>query len=185
MICSLILKTSDRTAFAELLGYFNKILSITQQSDSLKIVKPDMFKTLGRGVMAHYKQSFLSAMISPCIHEMCPFMGIVRDNKWETNRYAEQSDEAWNKHIRTYKSRPASRARQCSIRLITLDIFTRMLVQTHPIIASKKRIKQCKTCEKYGHTVRSCPLNYQVLSSHVISRFSLLSTSVISFLVHF
>ena len=73
--------------------------------------------------------------------------------------YAEQSGEAWNKHIRAYKSGLASRARQCSIRLNTLDIFTRMLVQSHPITASKRKVLQSKRCAKHGHTVRSCPMN--------------------------
>ena len=73
--------------------------------------------------------------------------------------YAEQSGEAWNKHIRAYKSGPAARARQCSIRFNTKDIYTRMLVKTHPITASKRILLSCNRCNKYGHTVRSCPMN--------------------------
>ena len=74
--------------------------------------------------------------------------------------YAEQLGEAWNKHIRAYKSGHGSRACQCSICLNTLDIFTRMLEQSHPVIASKKKILECFGCSKYGHTVRSCTKSY-------------------------
>ena len=142
-------------------SYFNKILSITQQSDASKIVKVDMVKQLGQDLMVHYKQHFPFAMISPSVHQMCA-------HSWELFSltegrpiaiYAEQSGEAWNKHIRAYKSGPSARARQCSIKLNTQDIFTRMLIQSHPIVASKRKLLKCKRCEKYGHTIRSCPLN--------------------------
>ena len=163
-ICSIILKSSDREAFAELLSYFNKMLSITQQCDSSKIVKPDMVKDLGRDLMIYYKQSYPFAMISPSVHQMSSHSWelFIVINGLPIATYAEQSGEAWNKHIRSYKSGPAARARQCSIRLNTLDIFTRMLVQSHPIIASRKKVLLCNRCNKYGHTVRSCPQNYHM-----------------------
>ena len=137
------------------------MLAITQQTDMAKIVIIDRVKSLGTDLMVHYKQSFPWAMISPSIHQMC-------GHSWELfmmtegkpiAMYAEQSGEAWNKHIRAYKSGPAARARQCLIRLNTKDIFTRMLVQSHPRIALRKKILQCKGCNKYGHTIRSCPSN--------------------------
>lgn len=163
-ICSVISCSSDRLAFSELLGYFNKMLTITQQSDSSKVVIPGMVQKLGQDLMVHYKTHFPFAMLTPSIHQMCA-------HSWELFTmaggapiavYAEQSGEAWNKHIRSFKSGPAARARQCSIRKNTQDIFTRMLVQTHPIIAAKRKLNQCKRCEKYGHTVRSCPLKKQM-----------------------
>lgn len=118
-------------------------------------------KQLGYDLMVHYKQNFSFAMISPSVHQMCA-------HSWELFSltegkpialYAEQSGEAWNKHIQAYKSGPAARARQCSIKVNTQDIFTRMLVQSHPIIASKRKVLKCNRCDKYGHTVRSCPMN--------------------------
>ena len=118
-------------------------------------------KELGNNLMVFFKQKFPFAMISPSVHQMSA-------HSWElfllTNGgpiaiYAEQSGEAWNKHIRAYKSGPAAKARQCSIKLNTQDISTRMLIQSHPYIASKKRVLQCKRCEKYGHTSRSCLMN--------------------------
>ena len=160
-ICNVIRKSSDRVAFAELLSYFNKMLSITQQCDITRIVKIDMVKQLGQQLMVFYKQNFPFAMISPSVHQMCAHsweLFSMTDGK-PIAVYAEQSVEAWNKHIRAFKSGPSSRARQCSIKLNTRDIFTRMLVQSHPIIASKRRVLKCKRCEKHGHTIRSCPMN--------------------------
>lgn len=160
-ICKKILNTSHRSFFSELLSFFNKILTITQQCDPTKIVSVEMVKQLGQDLMVHYKRSFPFAMISPSVHMMAA-------HSWQLFQmtegkpiavYAEQSGEAWNKHIRAYKSGPAARARQCSIRLNTADIFTRMLVQSHPRMAAKRTIHQCKECKKYGHTIRSCPEN--------------------------
>ena len=160
-ICSVIRKTSDQSAYSELLSNFNKMLSLTQQSDVTKVVNVEMVRILGQNLMVHFKQSFPFAMISPSVHQMAA-------HSWELflmtegrpiATYAEQSGESWNKHIRAYKSGPASRARQCSIRLNTRDIFARMLVQSHPITASKRMVLLCKRCNKHGHTVRSCPMN--------------------------
>ena len=162
LICSVIRKSSDREGFVKLLSYFNMILSITQQSDASKIAKPESIKELGYALMIHMKKSFPFAMISPSVHQMCA-------HAWELFEithgkpialYAEQSGEAWNKHIRAYKSGADARARQCSIRLNTCDIFTRMLVQSHPLIASKKKLLKCSVCKKPGHTIRSCPTRY-------------------------
>ena len=72
---------------------------------------------------------------------------------------AEQSGEAWNKHIRAYKSGPGARTRQCSIKKNTQDIFTRMMIQSHPKIAAKRKVSHCSRCLKHGHTVCSCPRN--------------------------
>ena len=126
-----------------------------------KIAKVEMVKQVGQDLMVHYKTSFPWAMISPSVHQMCA-------HSWELFKltegkpiaiYAEQSGEAWNKHIRAYKSGPSARARQCSIKQNTQDIFTRMLVQSHPKIAAKRKVLCCSRCSKYGHTVRSCPMN--------------------------
>ena len=160
-VCGKINNSSDKSAYKELLSYFNRMLSITQSSDMSRVVDVEKVKALGRDLMIHYKRSFPWAMISPSVHQMAA-------HSWELFAmnggkpiavFAEQSGEAWNKYIRAYKSGPGSRARQCSIKLNTRDIFTRMLVQSHPLITSKRKITQCKRCEKYGHTIRSCPMN--------------------------
>ena len=158
-ICSVIRNSDHKEAFSKLLSFINMMLSVTQQSDSSKIANPDSVKKLGYSLMIHYKRSFPFATISPSVHQMCAHSWELFEltNGMPIALYAEQSGEAWNKYIRAYKSGPGSRARQCSIRLNTQDIFTRMLVQSHPLIASKKKILKCNECEKYGHTVRSCP----------------------------
>ena len=71
--------------------------------------------------------------------------------------YAEQSVESWNKYIRAYKSGPAAKARQISIKLNTKDIFVRMAAASHPTVAEKRRILSCTQCSRMEHTVKSCP----------------------------
>jgi hypothetical protein len=150
-------------AYLKLIGLINQMLSITQHTDSSKLVKPHMVKLLGYETMVHIKKCFPFAMISPSLHQMCA-------HSWELFEitegnpiaiYSEQPGEAWNKYIRSYKSGPASRARQSSIKANTQDIFTRMVMKSHPMIASKKKDVQCKVCGKVGHTVKSCPTNNQ------------------------
>ena len=68
--------------------------------------------------------------------------------------YAKQPGEAWNKHIRAFKSGPPSRTGQRFIKIkvikvITLDIFSQMLLQSHPVVISKKKLLQCKNCDRY------------------------------------
>ena len=38
-----------------------------------------------------------------------------------------------------------------------------MAIQTHPIIASQKRQLKCERYGKIGHTIKSCPLNYEIV----------------------
>lgn len=99
-------------------------------------------------------------MLSPSVHSMCAH----NPELFEITKggpiaiYSEQGSEAWNKYIRSFKSGPAARARQTSIQENILDIFNRMMVKTHPKIASRKRQVLCTFCNKVGHTIRSCPL---------------------------
>ena len=159
-ICSIIKKTSDREAFSTLLGYFNKVLSITQRVDpSFGRVNPEKFKKLSYALMIYHKQSFPWGMISPSVHQMCAHSWelFVLTDGTPIAIYSEQSGEAWNKYIRAYKSGSAARARQSSIKMNTRDIFTRMMIQSHPTIAAKKRQLLCSRCNRIGHTVRKCP----------------------------
>ena len=129
-ICSAILKQEDRENFAILLSYFNKIITVSQQCD--RMVIPERVKELGLALMLHHKQTFPFAVISPSVHQMCVYNWELFEiiNGSPIAMYAEQSREAWNKHIRSYKSGTGARARQCSIRINTRDIVTRMLL--HP-----------------------------------------------------
>ena len=109
-------------------------------------------------IYSHIKEAFQFAVISPSVHQMAAHSGQlfeITDGK-SIAIYAEQSGEAWNKYIRAFKSGPSSRARQLSIELNKRDIFTRMMLQTHPSIAMKKRQIQCISCGNVGHTMMSC-----------------------------
>ena len=160
-ICSIILKTTDREAFETLLCYFNKNLSITQNVCATKIAIPRKVRELGYNLMIHYKQNFPWAMISPSVHQMCAHSWelFVLTNGAPIAVYSEQAGESWNKHIRSFKSGSAARARQTSIMLNTQDIFQRMMIKSHPAVASKKRNVYCKRCNRIGHTVRSCMMD--------------------------
>ena len=75
---------------------------------------------------------------------MCSCMG---NNGYPIAKWSENPIESWNKHVCAYRSGPAIRARQCSNKSNISDIFRRMLIQSHPKIASKSG--------KNGHTPRS------------------------------
>ena len=105
--------------------------------------------------------------LSPSVHQMAAHSGQLfelTDGK-PIAIYAEQSGEAWNKYIRAFKSGPAARARQLSIELNTRDIFTRMMLQSHPSIAMKKRQIHCIACGNVGHTMMSCKTRMSIVHS--------------------
>ena len=112
--------------------------------------------------MTFEKVSFPWVYILQTVHSMC-------GHSWELFQlnggasiavYSEQSSEAWNKHIRAYKSGAAAKARQTSVQTNLLDIFNRIMLRMHPLIVSHKRQLVCSRCSKFGHTVRSCPLRF-------------------------
>ena len=163
-ICSIILNESDRSAFSKLLQLFNMVLSVCQHVDVNKIAIPEKVKELSLDLMIFHKNNFTWAMLPPTVHSMC-------GHNWEMSNitggapiavFSEQGSEAWNKHIRAFKSGPGARARQTSIKDNTLDIFHRMMSKTHPIIASQKRQLACIRCNKLGHTIRSCPTRFSI-----------------------
>ena len=158
-ICSIILKESDRVAFSKLLELYNTVLSVCQNTDASKKAIPQEVRGLCQELMLFEKTKFPWAMLSPSVHSMCghnPELFIITQGA-PIAIYSEQGSEAWNKHIRSYKSGPAARARQTSVQENILDIFNRMMVRTHPKIASRKRQLECTRCKKLGHTIRSCP----------------------------
>ena len=158
-ICVLILNKSDRDAYRKLLQLYNMVLSVSQTVDPSKRAIPTEVKALCQELMMFEKTSFPWSMLSPSIHSMC-------GHNWELFElnlgesiaiFSEQGSEAWNKHIRAYKSGPSARARQTSIKENINDIFNRMMIKTHPKIATQKRQVSCKRCKRIGHTIRSCP----------------------------
>ena len=81
-----------------------------------QVVNVEKIKLLGQDRMIHYKRLFPWAMISPSVHQMAAHsweLFAMNDGK-TIAVHAEQSGEAWNKHIRTYKSGPAFRANALS-----------------------------------------------------------------------
>ena len=88
-------------------------------------------------------------MLSPSVHQMCA-------HAWELfmiaggspiDKHSEQSSESWNKYIKAYKSGTSCKARQMSLQINTHDIYCRLMIRTHPIIASKKRLLQCENLD--------------------------------------
>ena len=158
-ICDIIQNETDRVAYSKLLELYNMVLSVCQNVDSSRIAIPGKVDTLCRELMIFEKTHFPFAMLSPSVHSMCghnPELFTITKGA-PIAIYSEQGSEAWNKHIRSYKSGPAARARQTSIQDNILDIYNRMMIQTHPQIASRKRQVECSRCKKLGHTIRSCP----------------------------
>lgn len=138
---------------------FNIVLSVSQHVDSSKITDPTKVMILTQDLMIFHKVSFPWAYISPTVHSMC-------GHNWQLFSimdgapiaiFSEQGSDAWNKYIRAFKTGPAARARQTSLKENILDVFQRMMIMTHPKIASLKRQLVCKRCNKLGHTLRSCP----------------------------
>ena len=152
--------------------------SITSISSSQSVVKqstvskqkPDIPKVnaLGIRLMQHIRTGF----VDHCGRSWVPVINSVHElvaHSWQVMQvlddqqsplllgdYTEQNQEAWNKYVNAFKSGPSSRARQTSIIDNTQDIFQRMLIMSHPEIASiKKRQKSCTKCGKLGHTARS------------------------------
>ena len=136
------------------------VISVCQNVIGSKIAIPDEVMSLCKELMIFEKTNFPWAMLSASVNSMCghnPELSEVNQVR-PIAIYAEQGSEAWNKYIRAYKSGPAARARQTSIQENILDIFNRMMIKSHPTIASRKRQLQCNRCERLGHTIRSCPL---------------------------
>ena len=157
-ICSVIQHEENRNNFSILLRFFNQMLKVAQRCDNNMIAIPEKVTQLGKALMVHIKETFPFAVISPSVHQMAAHSGQLFEltEGKPIAIYAEQSGDAWNKYIRAYKSGPTARARQLSIELNTRDIFTRMMLQSHPSIAMKKRQIQCHACGSIGHTLMSC-----------------------------
>ena len=52
--------------------------------------------------------------------------------------WSESSLEAWNKHIRNFRSGGGCRARQNSVKSNLEDIFVRMLITSSPTVAKSR-----------------------------------------------
>ena len=161
-ILELILNTEDRENFGELLSLFNIMLTVTQSVTDRK-VNVDNVRLLGIEIMTHIKSSFLDEYgnpwinIIPTVHTMCAHSWELF--KWNDGKsigaWSENPLECWNKHVRSFKSGCSARSRQKSIKENIHDIFKRMLIMSHPEIASKVPRPSCSICGDVGHTARS------------------------------
>ena len=70
-------------------------------------------------------------------------------------QYSEKSQEHWNKYITRFKGGSGACARQHGVSVNMVDISGRMLMMTHPSIASQKRQIICGKCQQAGHSPKS------------------------------
>ncbi|CAL4131834.1 unnamed protein product, partial [Meganyctiphanes norvegica] len=159
-ICSLIKNKENRENFDIFLRDLNIMLAVTQGTRN--DVNIDKLKQLGIDIMYHIRTKFLDhkgnawVPINPSLHSMCA-------HSWELfqicsgpiMQYSEQAQEHWNKFVSRYKSGPGARARQHGVRININDIFARMLIMTHPVVANKRRLITCSHCHQIGHSSRS------------------------------
>ena len=159
-IYSLINNTSDRENFEILLRDMNIMLTVTQ---SLREdVNTAKLRHLGIDIMLHIRSKFLNHKGEPWIN-INPSLHAICTHSWQLfdifnvpiSMYSEQAQEHWNKFVSKYKSGCATRARQHNVGLNISDIFSRMLIMTHPTIASKRRQITCFLCGNVGHSCKS------------------------------
>ena len=150
-ISELILNQEDRQNYKEFLSMTNVILTITQSVNPSKKVKIEDFKRLGIELMLHLRTNFLDekglpwVMIIPSFHQMVAHgWQLFQMNAGESiAKWSECPLESWNKHVRSFQSGAAARSRQHSIKDNIHDIFRRMLIMSHPMIASKRPCAFC------------------------------------------
>ena len=162
VISSLILNRADKTAYTQLLSYFNQMLSVTL-SVTDKIVNIKKVRQLGIDLMHHTKSAFLDnrsrpwIMITPSVHQLCAhaWQLFELNNGKSIAVWSENPLESWNEYVRSFKSGSAARARQCSVQTNIHDVLRRMLIKSHPDVAARRYIPRCSICNEMGHTARS------------------------------
>ena len=113
--------------------------------------------------MLRIKHSFLDengqpwVVITNSVHQLCAHSWELFElnNGSSISKWSESPLEAWNKHVRSFKSGTSSRSRQTSIRANLHDIFRRMLITSHPAISSKRYRPLCRICGRHGHSARN------------------------------
>ena len=154
----MISNPEDRKNYEVLLSKLGVLVQITQSVDDRKRVMISKVKQLGIDAMLHIKHSLLDengqpwVVITNSVHQLCA-------HSWELfelnsgssiSKWSEIALEAWNKHVRSFKSGTSSRSRQTYIRANLHDIFRRMLITSHPAISSKRYRPLCRICVRYG-----------------------------------
>ena len=145
-ISALIQSETDRINYKIMLNYMYVMLKVNQQGKHN--VDPKKVLEFGITFMVHVQTSFPWVYFSPSVHQMSAHSWeLFQMNGYKpVSKWSEQGSEAWNKYIRAWKSGKSSRSRQYSIKDNIYDVFRRMLITTHPSIASqrlrsKKRVK--------------------------------------------
>ena len=151
------------------------LLTATQQTSRKTPVNILKVKLLGIRLMHHIRTAFLDhkgdawVPVIDSVHEMAAHSWEVmellqkKDSPLLLGDYSEQGQESWNKYVSAFKSGPAARSRQNSIKDNTHDILLRTLVMSHPMIVSQKRQKHCTRCGVAGHTARSIQFHVDVV----------------------
>ena len=80
--------------------------------------------------------------------------GLGAHNAHHQLGYACKFAVLWNKYITRFKSGSEACARQHVVSVNLGDIFGRMLMMTHPSIASQKRQIICGNCQQAGHSAK-------------------------------
>ena len=93
-------------------------------------------------------------MIIPSVHQVCAHAGeLFEINAGKSiSVWSEIPVESWNKYVRAYQSGVSARARQSSIKNNLKDVITRMLIESHPKVASLKPHSSCSKYGEIGHT---------------------------------
>ena len=113
--------------------------------------------------MLHIRNGFLNErgspwkFIIPTVHQVCAHAWeLLEMNMGKAiSIWSESPVESWNKFVRAYQSGVAARARQSSIKDNLKDVLSRMLIESHPEVASLKPRPSCNICGEIGHTARS------------------------------
>ena len=108
-----------------------------------------------KGFLKHKGESWI--MIIPSVHQVCAHAGeLFEINAGKSiSVWSESPVESWNKYVRAYQSGVSARARQSSIKNNLKDVITRMLIESHPKVASLKPHPSCSKCSEIGHTARA------------------------------
>ena len=172
VICSIIKNSEDRDNFSHLLMLLNAYITIVEKCDH-ELRDIEKVKAVGIKIMHHIRKSFLNEKgeswiyISPSVHQTCAHAWELFDlnNGRAISIWSETPVESWNKYVRSYQSGVGAKARQHSIKDNLRDVLSRMLIESHPKVASAKPRPSCSVCGEVGHTARSSLHSGRVIQS--------------------
>ena len=140
-ICSLIDGDANRINYNVFLGQMNVCLAVSENADTSKTVDVKAFQKHCFDTMIHIALHFPWVRVSPSVHQMLAHNWELFEmmNGSPIARWSESGLEAWNKHIRNFRSGAGCRARQNSVKNNIQDIFVRMLITSAPAIANARQ----------------------------------------------